>query len=351
MKTLLINWGLDGYTGWGWNGANLARYASLNGWQVFGRIDWSGLPPEWKLEGWEVHPPDGKTFDAAIFPAGNRHVAPIPTECAKRCAVETFFEDPAITSQSVAAYGQADVVIVGSEWNRKLLESAGVKNVVLVHQGADAYGVAPPPKPTIVWEGNPMPASPPRRIFSGGKLEYRKGQDIVVAAFREYLKEDPSAILVTAWQHRFPWALEGLTKAGHVKTAPVMTEQGIDVLGWLEREGVPRANAVDVGRVPSYALQWVMALCDVAVFPNRCEGGTNLVAMECLRVGVPTLATINSGQMELGRWGAVPLGVECPPVALCAAVKNVEACFSTGTRLAIPSWADHARAVLSHLGG
>ena len=42
-------------------------------------------------------------------------------------------------------------------------------------------------------------------VFSGGKLEWRKGQDLVLAAFRNLLQRNPSlrgaagAILVTAW--------------------------------------------------------------------------------------------------------------------------------------------------------
>ena len=40
---------------------------------------------------------------------------------------------------------------------------------------------------------------------------------------------------------------------------------------------------------------------DVAVFPNRCEGGTNLVAMEALASGVPVVLANNTGQSCLIR--------------------------------------------------
>ena len=36
-----------------------------------------------------------------------------------------------------------------------------------------------------------------------------------------------------------------------------------------------------------------------AVFPNRCEGGTNLVAMEALTAGLPCVGSANSGHMDL----------------------------------------------------
>jgi glycosyltransferase involved in cell wall biosynthesis len=38
---------------------------------------------------------------------------------------------------------------------------------------------------------------------------------------------------------------------------------------------------------------------DVALFPNRCEGGTNLVAMECMAAGVPTIVSANTGHLDL----------------------------------------------------
>ena len=38
---------------------------------------------------------------------------------------------------------------------------------------------------------------------------------------------------------------------------------------------------------------------DAAVFPNRCEGGTNLVAMETMACGVPTILSANSGHLDL----------------------------------------------------
>jgi glycosyltransferase involved in cell wall biosynthesis len=48
----------------------------------------------------------------------------------------------------------------------------------------------------------------------------------------------------------------------------------------------------------------VIREADVALFPNRCEGGTNLVAMECLASGVPTIVSDNTGHKDLVATGA-----------------------------------------------
>ena len=38
---------------------------------------------------------------------------------------------------------------------------------------------------------------------------------------------------------------------------------------------------------------------DAGIFPNRCEGGTNLIAMETLASGVPVVLSANTGHLDL----------------------------------------------------
>ena len=38
---------------------------------------------------------------------------------------------------------------------------------------------------------------------------------------------------------------------------------------------------------------------DVGVFPNRCEGGTNLVLMEYMACGKPVIASCTSGHRDI----------------------------------------------------
>ena len=43
----------------------------------------------------------------------------------------------------------------------------------------------------------------------------------------------------------------------------------------------------------------VLRGADIALFPNRAEGGTNLVAMECLTCGLPVVLSKNTGHLDL----------------------------------------------------
>jgi len=51
--------------------------------------------------------------------------------------------------------------------------------------------------------------------------------------------------------------------------------------------------------VPNAELPHLYREMDVALFPNRCEGGTNLVAMECMACGVPLVISNNTGHLDL----------------------------------------------------
>ena len=72
-------------------------------------------------------------------------------------------------------------------------------------------------------------------------------------------------------------------------------------LAWLEANGVPKRQVLDLGRVPNSEMPRILREADVALFPNRAEGGTNLVAMECMACGLPTILSANTGHLDLIR--------------------------------------------------
>jgi glycosyltransferase involved in cell wall biosynthesis len=137
-------------------------------------------------------------------------------------------------------------------------------------------------------------------IFSGGKLEFRKGQDIVIAAFREFYRRHPEALLMVAWHNFWPETMIEIGARGYVKGIPGRLDNGqLDLQPWLEHNGLPRHAVLDLGKVPHGATASILREADVAVFPNRAEGGTNLVAMECMACGVPTVLSKNTGHLDL----------------------------------------------------
>jgi glycosyltransferase involved in cell wall biosynthesis len=150
-------------------------------------------------------------------------------------------------------------------------------------------------------------------VFSGGKLEFRKAQDLVLLAFRAFAERHPEAVLVTAWHS--PWPEVAVTLNRNPAIAPVAkSEDGkIDAAAWARANGLREDQFIDVGSIPNHLMARVLREMDVALFPNRCEGGTNLVAMECLACGIPTIVSDNTGHKDLVATGApYPLALQRP---------------------------------------
>jgi len=136
-------------------------------------------------------------------------------------------------------------------------------------------------------------------VFSGGKLEYRKGQDIAVAAFARFARRHPDALLVSAWHNPWPELVKSLADSRVTASVPFTADGRPDVQLWTRAAGIPPHQFLDLGAVPNAAMPTILREMDVAVFPNRCEGGTNLVAMECMACGIPTILSDNTGHKDL----------------------------------------------------
>ncbi len=201
-----------------------------------------------------------------------------------------FFESATIPAANIETARRFAAIITGSTWNADILKRHGltVRNVL---QGID---------PALFF-----PASRTGRfagrfaVFSGGKLEYRKGQDLVVSAFKRFQKRHDDALLVAAWHSPWPEAAQRLSASPHVAGAPPIKAGRVDVTGWLQANGLPDHSFVDLGTLANAATAELLREVDVAVMPSRCEGGTNLVAMECMACGVPTILSRNTGHMDL----------------------------------------------------
>jgi|GEM_PF-47666 len=205
-----------------------------------------------------------------------------------------FSENTHFTPDALAIAQQYDWIIAGSHWNEAVLRQHGLTRVSTVLQGID---------PTYFHPASRLNLFPDRFvIFSGGKLEYRKGQDIIVAAFKHFQQRHPEALLITAWQTHWPQYMSGMEQTGNVIGLPEMgSNRQLAILPWLVRNGIPAEAAIDLGMVPNHQMPQILREADVAVFTNRAEGGTNLVAMECLATGLPTILSANTGHLDLIR--------------------------------------------------
>jgi tetratricopeptide (TPR) repeat protein/glycosyltransferase involved in cell wall biosynthesis len=203
-----------------------------------------------------------------------------------------FSEDTQFTKADLAKAGAYDRIIAGSRWNAEILRQYGIQHVSTICQGIDPTLFHPAPKSGL-WSDRFV-------VFSGGKLEFRKGQDLVVKAFRDFQTRHPDAVLLTAWHNLWPATMADLERSRYVNGTPTIDQSGrLQIKDWLVKQGIPDSACLDMGPITNSTIGQILREADVALFPNRAEGGTNLAAMESMACGIPTILSANTGHLDL----------------------------------------------------
>lgn len=306
-------WPISSNSGWGTFGFGLAMALARHGQTVvLPPMDVSGFAaPVRPLLLEMMAPRDQREHRIALLPYGlhwpKHHDMPNRTQVLIYMA-----EDSAVPDHAIEEIKKYDLVLAPSAWAQGILAGRGVDSQ-LFHQGFD--------ESIFVTAPRKRPAGGPLYIFSGGKLEFRKGQDIVVEAFRKFRETElgKDAVLVTAWQNLWPQTMVSIWESGYVKGMPVMRDGRQDISTWLEANGIPKSASIDLGMLPQTAMAEAIRECDFAIFPNRCECATNLVLPETMACGVPCIVGNWAGQADVVENGNVlalnaktPVTLPCP---------------------------------------
>jgi glycosyltransferase involved in cell wall biosynthesis len=279
---LAFDWDASSYFGWGVYGINLALECAKRGVETtctnvvradqlaLDPLRLKALAPFIKRSNSQQRLPR----DAVLFHTlGNEMMVERPRGC--RIGV-VFFEQP-LSPMAIKRAREYDLIIAGSTWNADILKSLRIETRFLI-QGVDRSLFHPGPRRDL-FPGRFL-------IFSGGKAEPRKGQDIVAKAFRIFAKRHSDAMLIAAWHSPWPQLADG------------MDLDLSDLAG----------QVIDIGAVPNSRMAGIYRECHVGLFPNRIEGGTNLVAMELIACGIPAIVSANTGHLDLLRLtGARPV--------------------------------------------
>lgn len=202
------------------------------------------------------------------------------------------FENTHLPADGIARLRTMDALTVISNWNAEILRAATDIPVVVNHEGVD---------PGLFFPGPRSGLMDPSRffVFAGGKAEFRKGQDLTLAAFGVFASRHPDAVLVTAWQN--PW-MQGAVGLRGVLRAPLQADrpgQALDIARWATENGIDAARVIDVGQIPNALMPSILREMDCAVCTSRAEGGTNLPIMEAMACGVPVIVPDNTGIRDL----------------------------------------------------
>ncbi|HEY9567985.1 MAG TPA: glycosyltransferase family 4 protein [Thalassobaculum sp.] len=256
-------------------------------------------------------PGNGLVVAHAIGNNGERAFAAetVPYRAEREVAL-AFVENTVCSSAGRQRYASYPLTVAGSRWCGEVLRQLGAPAVVDCIQGIDPATFHPAPR-----RGDFS-----RRfvVFSGGKLEFRKGQDLVLAAFGAFRSRHPEALLLAVWGNQWTRStgLGHFRHSVHVSGPPARLDGGgVDWKHWLGSAGISRDDVLMIPQVAHDRLGVLMREADVALFPNRAEGGTNLVAMEAMACGVPTILSANTGHLDIVAEGAcIPLRRQRPVV-------------------------------------
>lgn len=201
----------------------------------------------------------------------------------------TVFENE-LNSNSVINAEMFDKVFAASSWGRNKLIQAGIKNSDCIIQGIDT---------NLFYPVDRQRNDNLFVIFSGGKFELRKGQDLVIKAISILQKKYKDIILINAWYNLWMESARLLTLSKYIK----YEEKGNNWHDFMDN--IYLINDVDPQRVftmpliPNQKLRDLYLKSDIGLFPNRCEGGTNLVMMEYMACGKPVIASYNTGHKDV----------------------------------------------------
>ena len=202
-----------------------------------------------------------------------------------------FFEDAiSVLEHARAAGRQWDMIVTGSHWCEYQLRIGGVRNCTTILQGVDRDlfypGIKPAHQESFV-------------VFSGGKFELRKGQDLVIAAMKTFMQRHDDVLLSCAWHNQWPFSMATMEQSPHISYR--QREESCQQLlaETLATNGIPLERVLLYPPMDNSLMRQVYLGSDIGVFPNRCEGGNNMVMCEYMACGKTVIASDMTGHADV----------------------------------------------------
>jgi glycosyltransferase involved in cell wall biosynthesis len=202
----------------------------------------------------------------------------------------TFFEEE-LNEKSVQNAKKYDLVLSGSTWCRDRMLEKGILNCAVLIQGID---------PKLFFPIENQKSRDRFVIFSGGKFELRKGQDLVLRAVKVLQEKYRDIYLMNCWYNLWPQSVRQMANSPYIAFKYHENEPWIDTMQRTYRDnGLDPDRVITLELVPHHKQRELFKQTDIGVFPNRCEGGTNLVLMEYMACAKPVIASNTSGHKDI----------------------------------------------------
>ena len=204
----------------------------------------------------------------------------------------TFFEDNVPKENIERAKDYYDIVVTGSSWCEEMLNNHGLINTKTIIQGVDPDLFNSSKSDKELYQDKFV-------IFSGGKLELRKGQDLVMRAFKVLQDKYDDVLLVNSWYNHWNQSIATMSFSPYIHFEMPGGDYFRAVNHLLIKNGIDPEKVVTLAPKPYAEMSEIYRNTDLGLFPNRCEGGTNLVLMEYMACGKPVIASYSSGHKDI----------------------------------------------------
>ena len=214
--------------------------------------------------------------------------------CSNGSVAYSFVEDNVLLRKYAGNVDRYwDTVVTGSTWAMEEMKDAvrlGDYRIRMAIQGVDTSVFRPHSleKPDPEWF----------TIFSGGKWEMRKSQDVVIRAVKVLMERHADVRLVANWWNPWVHSAETMMESKLIQTCYKNGDM-IDPVNCAIENGIIIDRIKGLGKITHEELCSQINKCDVALFPNRAEAGTNLVLMEAMACGLPVIATVEHGHADV----------------------------------------------------
>jgi glycosyltransferase involved in cell wall biosynthesis len=206
----------------------------------------------------------------------------------KRNIGRCIFENANVSSFQLDKF---DALLCGSTWSAEIVRKQTGREVEVIFEGIDPSIFCPGPRSGILDQDKFY-------IFSGGKVELRKGQDLVLRAFSQFSRRHSDAVLVTAWHS--PWPKYAAGFKGTLNAPLELDEKGfVNIKKWVADNGIDPSHVVEIFNTPHQLMPTLLREMHAALQPSRGESCTNLPAMEAMACGVPVIIADNTGMKDL----------------------------------------------------
>ncbi|KAA0889860.1 glycosyltransferase [Oryzomonas rubra] len=183
-----------------------------------------------------------------------------------------------------------DFIVAGSSWCEHQLRIGGVRQTATILQGIDPDNFYPTP---FLEDDSRF------IVFSGGKFEFRKGQDLVIAAMRTFMQRHQDACLVCSWINQWPFSLATMANSPHISFRLTNDDCLTILQRTLHENGIPLERVCLTPLVDNTQIRQIYQQSDIGIFPNRCEGGNNMVMCEYMACGRTVIASDATGQADI----------------------------------------------------